>query len=38
MPQMQAHKQLPHKALACTRYHRQTRERSKQKQEMVKTL
>ena len=36
MPTMQTHKQLPHKALACTRYHRQPRERTKQKQEMVK--
>ena len=36
MPKMQTHKQLPHKALACTRYHRPNRERTKQKQEMVK--
>ena len=36
MPQMQTHKQLLYKALACTRYHRPNRERSKQKQEMVK--
>ena len=36
MPQMPTHKQLPHKALACTRYHRPIRERTKQKQEMVK--
>ena len=38
MPQMQTHKQLPHKALACTRYHRPNRERTKQKQEMVKNI
>ena len=36
MPQMPTHKQLLYKALACTRYHRQPRERTKQKQEMVK--
>ena len=36
MPKMQAHKQLLYKALACTRYHRQPRERTKQKTEMVK--
>ena len=36
MPKMQAHKQLLYKALACTRYHRPNRERTKQKQEMVK--
>ena len=36
MPQMQTHKQLPHTLMACTRYHRPNRERTKQKQEMVK--
>ena len=36
MPKMQAHKQLLYKALACTRYHRPNRERTKQKTEMVK--
>ena len=33
---MQTHKQLPHTLMACTRYHRQDRERTKQKTEMVK--
>ena len=33
---MPTHKQLPHKALACTRYHRQARERNQQKTKMVK--
>ena len=36
MPKMQAHKQLPYPLMASTRYHRQARERTKQKQEMVK--
>ena len=36
MPTMQTHKQLPHTIMASTRYHRQPRERTKQKQEMVK--
>ena len=36
MPQMQTHKQLPHTLMASTRYHRHDRERTKQKQEMVK--
>ena len=36
MPQMQTHKQLPYQIMASTRYNRQARKRSKQKQEMVK--
>ena len=36
MPKMQTHKQLPHTIMASTRYHRQPRERTKQKTEMVK--
>ena len=33
---MQTHKQLPHTLMASTRHNRQARERTKQKQEMVK--
>lgn len=36
MPKMQTHKQLPHTLMASTRHNRHDRERTKQKQEMVK--
>ena len=36
MPQVPTHKQLPYPLMARTRHNRQARERTKQKQEMVK--
>ena len=39
MPQMQAHKQLPHTLMASTRHNRQTRKRNQQTiKKMVKKL